>query len=75
MTQRRQHLDIKDNFGIKLIVITFNFSSIGNPPNEALRVLLKAQSLLKQSLIDTCMCYLRDFRIQFPMASDLLVHV
>ena len=42
MTQRRQHLDIKDNFGIKLMVLTFNFSNINNPPNEALLVLLEA---------------------------------
>ena len=44
MAQRRQNLDIKDNFGIKLMVITFNFSNINNPPNKALLVLLKAQS-------------------------------
>ena len=49
MTQRRQHLDIKDNFRIKLIIITFNFSNISNPPNKALLVLLKAQSLFKQN--------------------------
>ena len=49
MTLRQQHLNIKDNFGIKLIVIIFNFSNINNSSNEALLVLLKAQSLLKQS--------------------------
>ena len=46
MAQHRQHLDINDNFVIKLMVIIFNFSNINNPPNEALLVLLKAQSLL-----------------------------
>ena len=40
---------MKDNFGIKLMVLIFNFSSINNPPNEAMLVLLKAQSLFKQS--------------------------
>ena len=43
MAQHRQHSDIKDNFGIKLMVITFNFSNINNPHNKALLVLLKAQ--------------------------------
>ena len=46
--QRRQCLDIEDKFEIKLMVITFNFSNINNPPKEALLVLLKAQRLLKQ---------------------------
>ena len=49
MAQRRQHLDIKDNFRIKLLKITFNFSNVDNPLNEALLVLLKIQSLLNQS--------------------------
>ena len=34
--------DIKDNFEIKLMVITFKFNNINNPPNEALSMLLKA---------------------------------
>ena len=49
MAQSQQHLVIKDNFVIKIMVITFNFSNINNLSNETLLVLLKAQSLLKQS--------------------------
>ena len=53
------------------MAITFNFGNINNPLNNALLLLLKAQSFF----IDTCLCYLRKLRIQFPVDGDLLVHV
>ena len=57
------------------MVITFNFNNINNPPNEGLLVLLKAQSLLKQSF-DLYMSVLSEkVPYQFPMDSDLLVNV
>ena len=64
-------LDIKDNFGIKLMVITFNFSNINNPSNEVLLVLLKAKSLLKQSFDGYMSVLFEKVLDQFPMDSDL----
>ena len=34
---------LKTILKLKLMVITFNFNNINNPPNEALSMLLKAQ--------------------------------
>ena len=57
------------------MVIISNFSNINNPPNNALVVLLKAPSLLKQSF-DLYMFVLSE-KVLDPIShgSDLLIHV
>ena len=57
------------------MVITFNFSNINNSLNEALLVLLKPQSLLKQSFDLNMYVLSKKVPNQFPMDNGLLVHV
>ena len=52
------------------MVITFNFSKINNPPNKALLVLLKTQSLF---LID--MCLSKGAPDQISKGGELLIYV